>query len=591
MGTNYFTPENSWRHLFFVTGLTADEFYTDGGLKLNIEQLTYIELKKSGYERIVFYDKDNKLYCYDDESYSLLRVNGRNRKTRGNSATEERRAIVRQNRGLRRGRHAQTTSTPATSSNVDTSTTQAEAISKEENALWIAGDESKILIKAAGKGPLHLGMRDNTFVKRQIDAYMYDALIKTAVVINDPTSFLREFGEDPMHSVTAGYERIGSNNQNILVFLYTDEALGNIYRVDQLNVDNKSVNQIHIACPNASELKNMLMYFRVNRGLRFKMKDLQEISLNLRQAMALSPETIRIKEVYTRLEKYGTEKEFTADSCFELLNVKKPIPAEVQLNGLIGMNSVKNILSSYNTNDNPHSSIFEYLTASRLQPDKEIPKRPDEMLHFVLTGNPGTGKTTVAELIGQLFHEMGYLEHGHVVRADRSQLVAGYVGQTAGLVQRQVEAAMGGVLFIDEAYSLKRSRDTGNDFGQEAIDTLCKLMDQYKGKFIVVAAGYPKEMEVFLNSNPGLSSRFKELHIEDYSSDEMSQILRFHVDKNEAVLSEAFLEKLPDFCENWVNLAGENWGNAREAVNLVNDMIRAWKNDPNKQTVLREDGK
>lgn len=591
MGTNYFIPENSWRHLFFVTGLTADEFYTDGGLKLNIEQLTYMELKKSGYERIVFYDKDNKLYCYDDESYSLLRVNGSNRKTRGNSEIKEKGVPVRQNRGLRRGRHAQTASTSATSGNVETSTAQVAAISKEENTLWVAGDESKILIKAAGKGPLHLGMRDNTFIKRQIDAYMYDALIKTAVVINDPTSFLREFGEDPMHSVTVGYERMGSNNQNILVFLYTDEALGNIYRVDQLNVDNKSVNQIHIACPNASELKNMLMYFRVNRGLRFKMKDLHEISLNLRQAMALSPETIRIKEVYTRLEKYGTEKEFTVDSCFELLDVKKPIPAEVQLNSLIGMSSVKKVLTSYNTNDNPHSSIFEYITASRLQPDKEMPKRPDEMLHFVLTGNPGTGKTTVAELIGQLFYEMGYLEHGHVVQADRSQLVAGYVGQTAGLVQRQVEAAMGGVLFIDEAYSLKRQRDTGNDFGQEAIDTLCKLMDQYKGKFIVVAAGYPKEMEVFLNSNPGLSSRFKELHIEDYSSDEMSQILRFHVNKNEAVLSDTLLEKLPDFCENWVNLAGENWGNAREAVNLVNNMTRAWKNDPEKQTVLQEDGK
>lgn len=591
MGTNFFTPENAWRHLFFVTGLTADEFYTDGGLKLNIEQLTYIELKKSGYERIVFYDKDNKLYCYDDDSYSLLRINGSTRKERENSVNEGSVSPLRQNRGLRRGRHAQSASTSSTTAKGETSDRKPEQPTADENRKWTLGTESKILIKGSGTGPLHLGMRDNTFVKRQIDAYMYDALIKTAIVINDPTSFLREFGEEPMHSVTAGYERMGTDNQNIIVFLYTDGELGNIYRVDQLNAETKSVNQIHLSCPNAVELKNMLMYFRINHGLRFRMRNLQELSLTLRQAMALNPETIRIKEIYTRLEKYGTQKEFTVDSCFELLGVKKPTPAKEQLNALIGMNNIKQVLETYNTNDNANSSIFDYLTASRLQPDKEMPKRPDEMLHFVLTGNPGTGKTTVAELIGQLFHEMGYLEHGHVVQADRSQLVAGYVGQTAGLVQQRVEAAMGGVLFIDEAYSLKRQRDTGNDFGQEAIDTLCKLMDQYKGKFIVVAAGYPKEMEVFLNSNPGLASRFKELHIEDYSSDEMAQILRFHVNRNNAVLSEEFQAKLSDFCENWVNLAGENWGNAREAVNLVNDMIRAWKNDNDKQNVLGKEGK
>ena len=109
MGSNYFTPENSWRHLFFITGLTADEFYTDGGLKLNIEQLAHLELKKSGYERIVFYDKDNKLYCYDDDSFALLRVNGNNRKDKnvevGNNNT-----LIRQNRGLKRGRHAQVVS-------------------------------------------------------------------------------------------------------------------------------------------------------------------------------------------------------------------------------------------------------------------------------------------------------------------------------------------------------------------------------------------------------------------------------------------------------------------------------------------------
>ena len=143
------------------------------------------------------------------------------------------------------------------------------------------------------------------------------------------------------------------------------------------------------------------------------------------------------------------------------------------------------------------------------------------MLHIVLTGPPGVGKTTVAKLVSQLFFEMGYLESGHVVEADRSTLVGSYVGQTALLVRQKVEEAMGGVLFIDEVYALKRKDHSAADFGQEAIDTLCKLMDEYKGKFIVVAAGYPEETEVFIKSNPGLASRFKlKLNIDAYTPSE-----------------------------------------------------------------------
>ena len=212
------------------------------------------------------------------------------------------------------------------------------------------------------------------------------------------------------------------------------------------------------------------------------------------------------------------------------------------------------------------------------------------MENIILTGNPGTGKTTVAKLIGQLFYEMGYLESGHVVETDRSQLVAGYVGQTAILTRQKVEEAMGGVLFIDEAYTLKREGQSGNDFGQEAIDTLCKLMDQYKGKFIVVAAGHPKEMEVFMKSNPGLQRRFTALHIADYNPEEMLEILKFHASKERVCFSKDLESKLPDFCENWVNLSGEQWGNAGEAVKLIESMVRSWKNDKEKETVTDDHG-
>lgn len=580
MGMNYFTSENAWRHLFFITGLTSDEFYEDSGLKVNIEQLTYLELKKSGYERIVFYDKDHKLYCYDDESYRLLRVNGSRRSQEDGGDVREASSLIRKNRGLKRGKHAHNIARAKEDKTGESKKQQEAFQSKEEDSRWTAGAESGILMQGSGQGPLHLGMVNTTFVKRQIDAYMYDSFIKTAVVINDPTSFLREFGDDPLHSVTAGYERMGTNNENILVFLYTDEELGNIYQVSQMEDEQKDVNRIRITCPNAAELRNLLMYCRVNHGLKIRISRLKELALALRHAMALSPRTVRIKELYIRLRKYGTDQMLDVDGCYRLLGVKKPDSAKEQLSRLIGMQQVKEVLSEYDTGENQALSVFDYQTASRLQPDLEGPKKQKQMIHFALTGNPGTGKTTVAKLVGQLFREMGYLETGHVVEADRSMLVGSHVGETAILTRQQVEAAMGGVLFIDEAYSLKRQQDTGNDFGQEAIDTLCKLMDQYKGEFIVVAAGYPKEMEIFLKSNPGLSSRMKTVEIEDYSPEEMCRILRFHAHRQQARFSRELEAGLSNFCENWVNLADDDWGNAREAVNLTDAMIRAWKKDP-----------
>ena len=315
MENNYFTPENSWKHLFFITGLTADKFYTDGGLKLNIEQFTFLELKKRGYERIVFYDKDNKLYCYDDDSFELLRVNGKNRKGK-NGEVGNGNTLIRQDRGLKRGKHAQVVSSSTSShssSNKNVSTLDVVHTSDEKDSY--RSFKSDILIKSGGNGPLHLGMRDITFVKRQIDAYMHNSLIKTAVVINDANAFYEEFGREPVHSLTAGYERMGIENENILVFIYTDGDLANFYKVNQFDSKDKDANIINIERPNTVELKNMLMYLRWNYGLKIHMRDLDDLAISLHQAMALGKHQIRINEVYLRLKAFGTNKLLTPDLC------------------------------------------------------------------------------------------------------------------------------------------------------------------------------------------------------------------------------------------------------------------------------------
>ncbi|MDY3676947.1 MAG: AAA family ATPase [Catenibacterium mitsuokai] len=273
-----------------------------------------------------------------------------------------------------------------------------------------------------------------------------------------------------------------------------------------------------------------------------------------------------------------------------ITGVKSTESAKEQLFNMIGMQSVKDVLEAYDVRDKQSTSNYTDLTASRLNPNLPKTEKKAEMIHFVLTGNPGTGKTTVAKLIGQMFYEMGYLESGHVVEVNRSQLIGEYIGQTAIKTAGYIQRAMGGVLFIDEAYTLKRSDDNDHDFGQEAIDTLLKAMDQYKGKFIVVAVGYPKEMDTFINSNPGLQRRLTEkIHIEDYTAEEMYEILLLHAKKNSVKFSDELLQKLPNFCENWVNSADEKWGNAREAVVLINHMIRNWKKDADAKSIV-EDG-
>lgn len=163
---------------------------------------------------------------------------------------------------------------------------------------------------------------------------------------------------------------------------------------------------------------------------------------------------------------------------------------------------------------------------------------PSMSLHLVFMGNPGTGKTTVARYIARLYKSLGLLSKGQLIETDRSGLVAGYVGQTAIKTQEIINEAMGGVLFIDEAYTL--NGNGSNDFGQEAIDTLLKAMEDKRDDFVVIVAGYPDLMDTFVHSNPGLESRFNRyIHFEDYSAAEMLCIFKMSCEKNQYVLTEA----------------------------------------------------
>ena len=247
-----------------------------------------------------------------------------------------------------------------------------------------------------------------------------------------------------------------------------------------------------------------------------------------------------------------------------------------ELDSYVGMDAIKAEVRS----------LINMVQVYKLRREHDLPTT-DMSLHMVFSGNPGTGKTTVARIMSRIYHSLDILSKGQLVEVDRSGLVAGYVGQTALKTQKVIEKAMGGVLFIDEAYALNGKSE--NDFGQEAIDTILKAMEDHREDLVVIVAGYTELMDRFIHSNPGLESRFNRfLMFEDYTPEQMVAIFKMQCKKGCYVLAQGTEELVRDFIAE--ESADDSFGNARGVRNLFEHILVAQNNRLAKmENVTRDD--
>lgn len=247
-------------------------------------------------------------------------------------------------------------------------------------------------------------------------------------------------------------------------------------------------------------------------------------------------------------------------------NSDSHIDIDEELNALVGLESVK-----------AEVKTFRNFIKVQNQRKKQGLPIPPTSYHLVFSGNPGTGKTTLARIMAKILKELGILSQGQLVETSRTDLVAGYVGQTAIKTNKVIDEALDGVLFIDEAYTL--ARDSENDFGQEAIDTLLKRMEDDRDRLVVIVAGYTNEIRTFIESNPGLSSRFNRyIEFPDYTKTELTEIFKRLVDKYHYSLSNDAEQALSSLLTEKLTNNDEHFGNGRFVRNLFEKVIERQAN-------------
>ena len=558
----YFDQELCLEGHYVVTGYTNDLFCNDRLQITDIRQELHRHLLEQGFEVVVFFDHNDMLYCYDQQSVDIL------------EGREPRPAAA----------------APAAAAEVE----------DEFSAMSLDGPFGGSIAQSeapqeAEPRPrserFHMGRLTMANAWANVLAILKNGEHRCALVISNASSLQTSFLERELQSLQElAQPRSDNTDKNCaVIYLFRGSTMANMLNSAELGstpwsiffrstlmpliqTDDPERNRvISLRTPNAAEIRNLLlaMHMREDEALTVRVQDIPAMAEALASGCAENNWSLR--RLYFRLQRYGRENpgvQLQAENCCSAADLPHRRSALEELESMIGLADIKEkIRRRYDGRTVRRSGSSIPRDASRFLPPERGGHVNATELNICLTGNPGTGKTAVASLLGRVYRETGLLPQGHLVRVSAADLVSQNVGGTTALVRDWVQQALGGVLFIDEAYMLAR-----NAHGREAIDQLVNDMTTYGGQFAVVIAGYPGDINRLLQANDGLASRFGETwHLPDYSHEEMLRILERFInnDPDGLAISPELAAQLPVFCENWAMDHGGEWGNAREAEKLT----------------------
>ena len=545
------------KRFFFIHGQTKDEFYTSNLKVANLEEILHKHLQKNDYERIAYYQGTKGVHCFDKNSFDLT---------------------------FDREKVKEKKSTPKHKSNKVLSGVLCKRIARKSSSPQSKFDSSE---------PRSKKMQDSDIVSH-FNYLLSDASIKTAIIFSNFNDFILHTKHDVVRNLSSkinDWDGLSSQNKNIIIFIIPagislQKIKQNTDNYDQWQIlaakmfessDSENITtteqMIMIKHPYKDEINNLVNYLRIHNGMSV---DWMNFDKNVDALVRISKEqNIFLKEFSAKLQEL---RYFAKDDIYKLFNIKDEKKGLDKLNELKGLEYLTYEIQKLVKYANSKWKVSLQTNSDevrRIIP--QIKKDKNEVnLHIVLSGNPGTGKTTVAKIISEVFKEEGILEVGHIIEAKSSDLVGEYVGHTAVKTQEKINQAIGGVLFIDEAYKL-----LSNDFGQEAIDTIVEAMTAREGEFSVVIAGYPKQMDDFLSSNPGLPRRFaNKITLKDYTPEILVEIFENKMIKEGYSFDDKLRDIFPHFIQNWFDARDEEtFGNAGDILNLFESMAKNALND------------
>lgn len=577
----YFHPMLCLDPHFIVTGHTNDWFCTDALQLVDVQQALHGHLRRQGFDAVIFLDINRSLYCYDEQSFAVL--------TTGRLPEQP----------------AAAAPAAAAGSFLDFSMLQAGPFGAAEPEPEPAPAPQPQPARAAngpGKYSLNMSRMRLNDAWGNVMSLLERTELRCALVLNNIAALQSTLTENQVNTLTQ-LSSYHSTNHSIVIYLFRGSELARLadaaattsnpawmtlYRsILQPRIEGNEAETnrvISLRVPNAAEVRNLLNSIRLRPDRpgspRYPVEvlDLEQLALTYsaaccRKDWPLSRLILAIEDFYRKNP--DSRPPLSMANWREVLDEPSYRPPMERLDALVGLQGLKRSLHEWydRMSLREHAGPAIPARSSRFTAPEVTRGEAGFVMNVQLRGGPGTGKTTVARLLGELYHDLGLLPQGQLHEVNAADLVSENVGGTAAVMHEHIMQAMGGVLFIDEAYSL-----ASNNHGQEALDQLVADLSRYEGQFAVVLAGYPRQIERLMEVNTGLPRRFPTVYsLPDYTGPEMRQLLELAARRAHETVTfgPELAERLDDFCENWVNgRTLSTWGNGGEAENLIEDMIK-----------------